>query len=362
MQETQDSPRGLILIAQVAAKLGLDELSEKALEAAVEAVPQDCHISTRLMVARYADRAGSPTTVIRLLDHHLPLDGFEREHERLAAAHANEHPHRQRNQRYFDSLPVKLRQRHGIARAHASLLLDVGRLAEASRLLRRLQADDPTDAFVTLRLIQSLRYSNEVASAEEFLRELDLQRLVGPPEYIIALAQLVLHAGCPERAYPVAYDLVRQHFDNGRVVLGYAAMGLQQDANGMFAMSVADIGAYVAIEAPDGIRQDFIIDECRDFFGIRVLPPGLGIAARVTGLRRGETFDLPKLGQDRPDTWTVTEVKSKYLHMHHRVLEEFETRFPDKPGIARFTVGDNIEAVLDVVRRSAEQNAENARL
>jgi hypothetical protein len=97
IEATRDSPRGLILIAQVAIHLGLDELSEEALEAAVEAVPEDCHLATRLMVAHYAERAGSPATVIRLVDRHLPFDGFEREHERLAIAHANEHPHRQRN-------------------------------------------------------------------------------------------------------------------------------------------------------------------------------------------------------------------------------------------------------------------------
>ena len=137
---------------------------------------------------------------------------------------------------------------------------------------------------------------------------------------------------------------------------------LLQEANPMFAMSVAAIGACVSIQGPDGTQQSFIIDEGGDFFGIRVLAPASGIAARVTGLCRGETFELPKLGMD-PETWTVTEVASKYLHLHHRVLEEFETRFPDKPGIARFTVGeDNIDSVLEIVRRSAEQNAKNARV
>lgn len=363
MVATCDSPRGLIMIAQVATTLELDELSERALSAAVATVPDDCHLATRLMVAHQAQRAGSPATVIRLLDGHLPFDGFESEHERLAIAHANEYPHRPRNRAYFDGLPGRLRRLHGIARAHASLLLDLDKRLEAVRLLRRLHAEDPTDAFVTLRLVEGLRRSSDAEGARAVLRALDLPRSVGPPELIMALAQWVMREGYPERAYPVAYDLVRHHADDARVVLGYAGLGLLLEGpNPLFTMSDIGAGACVSIQGPDGTQQSFIIDEGGDFFGLRVLPRGSGMAARVNGLRRGETFALPKLGMN-PEIWTVTEVTSKYLHLHHRVLEEFETRFPDKPGLARFTVGeDNVDTVLEIVRRSAEQNARNARV
>ncbi|MET4033047.1 tetratricopeptide (TPR) repeat protein [Bradyrhizobium sp. JR7.2] len=363
IEATHDSPRGLILIAQVATMLGLDQLSEKALSAAVAAVPEDCHIATRLMVAHQAARAGSPATLIQLLDGHLPFDGFDLEHERLAVAHANEHPHRPRNLAYFGRLPGRLRQLHGIARAHASLLLDLDQQAEALRQLRRLHAEDPTDTFVTLRLVEALRRSGDVTGIAAVLRAVDLRRSSGPAEQIMLLAQWVVREGHPERAYPVAYDLVRRHADNPQVVLGYAGLSLLlQDPNPMFAMSVAGVGAYVAIEGPDGTRQNFVIDEGGDFFGLRVLPPHSGMTARVNGLHRGDTFALPKLGMD-DETWTVIEVTTKYLHLYHRVLEEFETRFPDTPGLARFTVGqDNVDKVLEIVRRSADQNANNARL
>jgi hypothetical protein len=60
IQATSDSPRGLILIAQVATMLGLDKVSERALQRSVEAVPAVCHLATRLMIANYAERAASP--------------------------------------------------------------------------------------------------------------------------------------------------------------------------------------------------------------------------------------------------------------------------------------------------------------
>lgn len=359
----RDSARGLVLIAQVATALGLDDVAESAFKAAVEAVPEDCHIATRLMVAHAAERAGSPATVIQLLDGHLPFDGFDADFELLSIAHANEHPHRERNLAFFSRLPARLRDLHRIARAHASVLLDVGKLPEAVKLLRRLHAEDPADAFVTLRLFDALRRSGDLAGGAAVLRAVDLARSVGVPEHIMTLAHEVLREGDFEKAYVAAYDLVRRHPNNPNVALGYAGMGLIHEVNPMFTTAIAGLDAYVAVEAPDGLRQDFVIDEGADFFGMSVLPATSGIAARVMGLRRGDTFEMAKFGLDQPETWTVVEVKSKYLHLQHRVFEEFETRFPDKPGLARYTVGqNNIDAVLDLVRRSAEENIKNAQV
>lgn len=358
----RDTPRGLVLIAHAASRLGLSQLSERAFEAAVIAVPDGSDLATRLMVAGYAERAGSPATVIRLLDGHLPSDGLEREHERLAIAHANERPHRPRNLAYFRSLPDVLRRSHRIARAHASTLMDVGEVPQALALLRRLHAEDPSDAFVTLRLVEALHRSGDVAGEGSILRRLDLAASKGAPAHVMALAQSVRRRGEVERAYEAAYDLVRRNADDADVVLGYLGLGLLvQEPIPLFEASVAGIGTWVSIRGPDGTQKGFVIDEGGDFFGITVLAPTSGIAARVLGRRRGDTIALPKLGA-APETWTVTEVVSKYLHLHHHVMEEFETRFPDTPGIARFTVGEgDIGAVLDVVRRSADQNARIAR-
>jgi tetratricopeptide (TPR) repeat protein len=358
-----DSARGLVLIAQVATMVGLSEVAESAFEAAVHAVPDNSHISTRLMVAQQADRAGSPATVIQLLDGHLPFEGFEKDFELLSIAHANEHPHRERNLTFFTRLPARLRNAHPIARAHASVLVDVGKLPEAIKLLRHLHGEFPTDAFVALRLYDALYRSGDVAGAEAVIRGIDLASQIGAPEHIMRLAHETVRQGEFDRAYVAAYNLVRQHPNNPNVALGYAGLGLMYEVNPMFMGTTAGIGTYVAVETPDGLRQDFVIDEGSDFFGMNVQAATSGIATRVMGLRRGETFEMPKFGQDQPEAWKVVEIKSKYLHLQHRIFEEFETRFPGKPGLARFTVGqDNIDSVLDVVRRSAEANIKNAQV
>ncbi|MFC0243246.1 tetratricopeptide repeat protein [Rhodopseudomonas telluris] len=363
IEGNRDNPRGLTLIAQVAKHLGLDDLSKVAFEAAVGAVQNDSHIATRLMLASFAEKSQAPTCVIDLLDGHLPPEGFERDYERLAVAHANEHPHRQRNIAFFDKLPPKLRNIDTIKQAHASVLVDVGRLPEAIKLLRSLHVKDPTNVFVVLRLMQALVRSNDKAGALALSNAVDLPSLVGPPEFIMAIAQQVSMNGHPERAYPVAYDLVRGNSENAGVVLGYAGLGMMLESNPMFEAASVSVGTHLSIKASDGQQQDFVIDDGGDFFGIRVLSPNSGIAPRFLGLTRGQTVELERPGVGSSLVWTVIEVRSKYLHLHHRVLEEFETRFPDNPGLVRFNAAEgNVDAVLDVIRRRAEQNANRVRL
>lgn len=363
VETTRDSPRGLILVAQVAAHLGLGNLSEEALGAAIEAVPEDCDLATRLMVASYAERADSPSTVIRLLEGYLPSSGFEHEHIRLAIAHAREYPHRQRNLAYFEGLSAELLHLSEISRAYASVLIDLGVLPKATALLQQLHAGDPTDTYVTLRLVEALQRTKNAAGINAVLRGLDLSKCVGAPEHKMALVHLVMREGDPERAYPAAYNLVRQYSDNSDVVLGYVELGLfQRNLDRVFSAPVVGPGTWVSIESPDGVKQSFVIDEGSDFFGIRALSIDSDMAKLVIGLRNGATFELPKMGLGT-ETWTISEIKTKYLHLHHRILEEYETRFPNKPGLARFTVGeDNIDSVLDVVRRSAEISSNNARV
>ena len=53
----------------------------------------------------------------------------------------------------------------------------------------------------------------------------------------------------------------------------------------------------------------------------------------------------------------VREVRSKYLDLHLRIIDQFELRFPGVPGISRVRTCDNdVKPLLDVVRRVAEAN------
>jgi tetratricopeptide (TPR) repeat protein len=248
LKEAQGSPRSLVLVASVATKLGSRRLGQRAFKAAVDAVSDESHIATRLMVAAYAERVRSSAGVIRLLDGHLPAEGFERDHERLAVAHANERPHRKRNLAFFQQLAPEILKRREISRAHANVLMNVGLLRDALPLLRKLHSDDPTDTFITLRLLDALRRAGDRSGVSAVLRKLDLSAAEGQPLHVMSLAHLIAREGETERAYAKAYDLVRTNSTDPDVVLGYLEIGILSGAR--------DFGAQPAtVEVGTGVRR-----------------------------------------------------------------------------------------------------------
>lgn len=356
-----ESPRALVLVARIAIDRGEAELARLIYRQAVESVDGDSHIATRLMVASLAEEIGTPSDVIDLLDRRLPVHGYPREHAWLAVAHANERPHRRRNLAFFERLTPEARRRHEIARAHASVLLDVGKVADALGLLRRLHDEEIEDAYVSLRLVDALRRSGDGRGAERILRSVPLDRARGAPEFIMMLVRAVDANGEPERAYTAAYELIRKHPDRPDLALNYVGLGFMRNGeNPCFRKSVVGPDASVTVEGPGGAGRSFVIDAGPEFYGIPVEAPASPAARLVEGKRSGDTFEVPRPGAE-PEIWTVRDVRSKFLHLHHRILEEFGSRYAGANGLARFTMKEgDISEVLAVVRRTSEINRSNA--
>lgn len=363
LDRTRDSARGLVLVGRVAIDLKEPGIASEALAAAVARLGTKSHIASRMMVAGFAEEFGTPLDVIRALDGHLPNDGFRREHAWLSAAHANERPHHRRNIAYFERLPAAVRARPEIARAHASVLFDINRVPEALTILRRLHAEDPTDGFVVIRLLESLRRSGDERAHGRLLQEIDPERIEGPPDLVMAVLASMVREGFAERAYPIAYDLVRRHHDMPSVASGYFGLGLLVTGpNPCFRKPVAGRDACVKVRGPTGDKHVFVIDEGPSFLGISVEAPGGTRARFVDGKRKGETYSVTRMGGEIEE-WRVASVRSKYLYLHQVLAEEFEVRYPGEPGIARYTADEgDISQVFALVRRAAEENARRARV
>ncbi|TXN27490.1 hypothetical protein [Methylobacterium sp. WL19] len=360
--EFAHSPRALVLVSRVATETGDVALAERAYRDAFACVDADTHMAGRLMVASLARDLGTPTDIIELLNGYVPTRGYERENAWLAIAHANERPHRPRNLRFFEGLSATVRSSHEIARAHASVLLDLGKVPDALALLRRLRAAEEDDIYVTLRLVEAMRRSGQAKATRKLLRSVTLARMKGAPEHAMMLIMEIAVAGNRAEAYAAAYELVRRHPDRPDVALGYVGLGLLRNGGPGFRMKEAGPGAYVALMGPMGAGRSFAIDDGPEFFGIAVETLNSPIARLVAGKREGDTFEIPKMGGD-PETWTVASVHGKYLQLHHRIMEEFEIRFPGTPGLSRVTMQEgDVSAALAMVRRSAEHNERTARL
>lgn len=361
--EVNTSPRSLVLVASVARRLGHNRIAQRAFKAAVDAVSDDSHIATRLMVAAYATRVNSAAGVIRLLDGHLPAEGFEREYERLAAAHANEHPHRRRNIAFFTGLPPAIRERRAISRAHASVLLNVGRTTEAMPLLQRLHAEDPSDAFVTLRLLDGLHRKGDQSAIVAVAQNLDLAASKGEPGHIMQLAAFLVREKHSERAYAAAYDLVRKNRNDPDVAMAYIGLGLMfTDAAFPADPATVQVGASVTLKGPGDARRIYVIDEGEDFFSLQVIPPGNPLAIQLMGKGKGDAMQLTKPGIANSAGWVIETVTSKYAQLHKQIIENFETRFPGHQGFSTFSVEEgDVSSVFEIVRIRAERNEKIAR-
>lgn len=355
--EFAGNPRALVLVSRVAGEIGDAAVAGQAYREALACVDADTPMPGRLMVASLARDVGEPSELIELLDGHVPSWGYERENAWLAVAHANERPHRRRNLRFFEGLPAKVRAGHEMARAHASVLLDLGKVPEALAILRRLHEVEEDDTYVTLRLAEAMRRSGQSKAARRLLRSVPLGRMRGTPEHAMMLVAQVHGVGDRKAAFAAAYDLVRKHPDRPDLALGYVGLGLARDGGPGFRTERAGPGAFVTLEGPAGAGRSFAVDDGPEFFGIPVEAPGSPIARLVEGKRRGDTFEIPKMGGD-PETWKVASVHGKYLQLHLRIMEEFEVRYPGAPGLSRFTMEEgDVSQALAMVRRHSEQNA-----
>ena len=357
-----DDARSLVTIARIARFRGFVPVAEEAQKAALALVGAGATLMARGMVGAYFADFGDASATIEVLDGHVATDRPSRELQWLADAHASERPSRQRNLAFFKSLAPDVGARAEYARAHGSLLLDMGDAKAAERHLRIAANAAPEDTFAVLRLVEALRNLGRDGDADAFVKAVREDRLAGPARNMMAFAHQLLVAAEPERARKLGYRLVREHPDDSRIAMGYVGLVFEDRTHSI----IPDVAAvsqdvWVAVTSSSGDHNAFVVDTGGQFLGIDALPPGHEFVRRLSGLKVGETAQFEK-PFGAVETWTVAEIKSKYLHLFHVLLNEFERRFPNQGGMWRFSIKQNdITPVLDVIRKKGEADQEVAR-
>ena len=354
-------PRSLMVIAKLANRRGFAELSGRAYKDAVALIGRDMRLPARITIAAHAVDAHDHGAVIRALDGYLDTGAWTDELQWLADAHASETPHRKRNARFFEELPETVRGIPTIARGHASVLANVGRLDESEVVLRRLVRETPSDPFCHLTLIWVLRRTKRDDEAKQIIVEADENTFDSAPTYRMHWARELREAGEPRRALALAYGLLRSFPDRPQLSLGYVGLVFGDTSQTIIPDHArVEPGCWVSISDASGRTDSFVIDEGAPFMGLDVVSPNLDRARNVLGLDVGQSFDVPGL-LGRPQTWTVTEIKSKYLHALHVVLNGFQKRFPTVNGLweVRMPEGD-VQPALEIVREHAQARREAA--
>jgi tetratricopeptide (TPR) repeat protein len=337
-----------VLLATVARRRGLDDLAKRSFERAVRMLRDDSGMPERIMVAVYAERAGEFGTLVDVLSGHVETAVLSAELQQLADGHAGEQPRKKRNRKFFEDLPAEVRQANGIARAYATVLLDAREYQKAEGVFRQVIASRPDDAYSHLRLVDTLRRQDDGAGVRAVVQSADERLFLDQPRLAAQWALLLRDADEPSRALVLAYELVRRHPDNAKVALGYIGLILGgRNFDSILDARVCGQDCFVALTSARGERHEFVIDEGGSILGIEA---GSDRARRVLGLAVDAQLEEESL-DGQPHVWTLSALASKYLHVLHLLMNQFQIRYPGSEGIRRLDMVDGkITPLLDWIR------------
>ncbi|TCA15204.1 hypothetical protein E0H70_35855 [Rhizobium leguminosarum bv. viciae] len=116
-----------------------------------------------------------------------------------------------------------------------------------------------------------------------------------------------------------------------------------------------EVGTWVKLAGDHGKEFAFVIENGSNDPTGGFLPPTHALAALAIGKNLGDAITVPQPIGDQI-TWTVAEVKHRYLHAFHDVLADFQTKFPTSKGLFSVTMKEgDLSPVLEMVRKLSER-------
>lgn len=361
-EEASNDARASIVVSAYARMENLQEISEFSFQKALECMGLDGHVSSRMMVAIEASRRERWSIAADLLNGHTIEDKDSFELRTLATALSNDKPIRQRAIDFYLRLPPEIRNSAFYLHAEGLLHFSRGAISEAEEKLRDAIKEEPLIRSF-LALYHILRRQGLHAEIQSIAEHIDLDTSIGTETEKLSLAELVKNYGNPDLALAYAYKVYTASKNIPEVSLLYFSLLMSNPSN-RFIPEVESVGidTWVQIENADEEKFSFMIEEGESHEDRNIFNPNHPMAVSANGLRKGEHFSITPL-HGKPQRWRIIQIKHKYLHTLHDIMENFEKRFPNAGGFRRIkTRGEDIQPILDQVREAAEQNRKLADL
>jgi len=361
-EEAASDPRASIVVADFARQEEMEDIAEAAFLAALEHIDEGSHVADRLMVALHANRRGDAKIVADLLDGRIAEDHDNDELRMLARAFVNDRPIRQRALAFFERLPEKVRALPYFLHVEGLLHFNRGALPEAENALRKAAAAEPDlDNFIPLFF--TLHRLDRGGEVRKIVDSIDLTTVKGTPGQKMFLAQVMRKLGQPQKALQYGYAVLQSARNDQKAALRYFGLIMMYPEDGLIPPAeIVATDTWVRLKSDQREDHAFLIEEGTDRPADDVVSSSHPMAAAALGRRVGDEFEIPTgLGNTR--RWRVVEIKHKYLHALHDIMENFENRFPDAEGFYTIPMQDgDIQPALDQVRRAAESSRKLADL
>jgi len=360
--EAADEPRASIVVADFALWEGFEDIADRAFSAAVNRARDDAHAADRFMIAYHASRREAHSIVADMLDGYVAEDRDSDDLRMLARAFVNDNPIRKRAIAFFRRLPPSVRGLSFFQYAEGVLHLNRGALSEAETALRSAIAIRPELASY-IALFSVLHRLDRADDMKAIVDAIDLATVEGTPAQKMFLAQIMRKVGAGAKALQYGYAVLKSARNDQQVALRFFGLIMMHPEEDLIppAESVA-VDTWVRLESDQHETHAFLIEEGEDRPAEDILSPVHPTAMAAIGRKIGDEFAMPT-GLNGLRRWRIAEIKHKYLHALHDVMENFEKRFPEAKGFHRIaTAAGDIQPVLDQVRRVSESGRKVADL
>ncbi|MGO7145469.1 tetratricopeptide repeat protein [Rhizobium ruizarguesonis] len=356
IQEIEKHARASVLVAQYCANKGHPALAEMAWANARSNIDESSHIAGRIMVAMYAFRNRHWADTASLLMGHVAMDRDSEELRALTGALVQESPIKQRAIAFFAGLSAEVRSTPRYRYLEGLMEFNRGDLPSAELIFSQEMASSPRLDHL-LMMIMILRRQNRTLEIPALLAHFDVSGLDGAPIEKMRMAEELRRVGREREAIEFAYPVLRANPNDEAVNLSYAILVFSMEGFGDVATAdTAEVGTWIKLSGSHGKDFDFVIEDGGNDPAAGFLPPTHALAAQAIGKGVGDTLTIPQPIGDEI-TWTIAEVKHRYLHAFHDVLAEFPNRFPTSKGLFSVTMKEegDLSPVLEMVRKLSER-------
>lgn len=256
----------------------------------------------------------------------------------------------------YESLGKQVLASKEIRRMGAAIYERSGMLPEAFRCLEVALQIDPKDLRSRLDWARiAIRSDNEKAVAR-WIKKAG-EDFEGDASDWLEFAQLLMRHGRRAEALALGYKTLRKNWGKSeRIHLAYQSLFLSQGGKkdkSLHPKAVAEDTVVFLADASGG-KLDYRIENTEP--SADVLLPDHPFAQELIGAKVGDVrVSQPSVGQAR--TFSVIEIKSKFVDLFHRALAQHPTLFPGSRMLGSFdldtTSKDGLEPIFEQVRERA---------
>lgn len=353
--DVEGDVRSSVLVAQFCGTKGSPSLAETAWKNALSLIRDDTHISSRTMAAMYAVKHGLWSDAANLMYGHVALDQDGEELRALSSALVQERPIKQRAVDFFTALPSEIRTLPRYRYMEGLMEFNRGDLPAAEAIFRSTLSVAP-DLQVLGMTVMALRRQNREPEISALLDHFNVEELDGTPIEKMTIAHEMRRAGREAEALDFAYPVLRENPNDPEVNVAYAILVFSmQNFGDLIAAPTVTNGTWVRLSGSQEKDFEFVVEEGANDPKGGYLALSHPLVAAAAGKAAGDTITMPQqFGDDI--TWTIAEIKHRYLYAFHDVLANFQTKFPDAHGMFSVSIkDDDLSSVIEQVRLLSER-------